>query len=319
MYTDLRLKIIRFFKKNMKIIFIAVSIWIVIFIINKFLKNYQPKKERQTTYKPTQSVMEPSKKVSKNINESIESLIKEYVGYCNDAEWEKAFNMLSDTCKRYSFQDDIKTYMDYVYTKMPTPKEYVIQDYSNEGNTYIYQVKYLDDILATGLTNTTYQYTEEKMIFKKVDPKNIEMSVGNFIDYEEIKNISEDEYLKVDVKSVVKYYSMEEYTVKITNRSDYTIVVSDNQCSKEVYLKMNGGEIRSAINIQNIVLEPKESITTTFKFQKFYDGNDDSQSFNLGEVRVMENYSGTEGVLKEVIQSEIQNAIAKFSVTVPVN
>ena len=32
----------------------------------------------------------------------------------------------------------------------------------------------------------------------------------------------------------------------------------------------------------------------------------------------MEKYSGTEGVSDEMIQSEIQNAIAKFSVNIPV-
>lgn len=317
--TDFRLKVLHFLKKNGKIIFIVFCVWMIVFLINLFLKNYEPKPELQTTYEPHTSVMDTSKSVSKNVSNPIEEMIEEYVGYCNEAEWPKAFNMLSDTCKEYSFENSIENFMDYVYTKMPTPKNYAIQDYSNDGNTYIYQIKYTDDMLATGLTNSTYNYTEEKMIFKKQKDGSIEMAVGNFVDYADIKNISENDYLKVDVKNVVKYYSLEAYTVKFTNRTDNTIVISDGQESGEVLLKLTSSDTRNRTDAtNNIVLKPKESKTLTLKFQKFYDNKDDAKSLTFGAIRVMENYSGTDGVAEETIQAEIQNAIAKFSVNIPV-
>lgn len=317
--TDFRLKVLHFLKKNGKIIFIVFCVWMIVFLINLFLKNYEPKPELQTTYEPHTSVMDTSKSVSKNVSNPIEEMIEEYVGYCNEAEWPKAFNMLSETCREYSFNNDVNEFMDYVYTKMPTPKNYAIQDFSNDGNTYIYQIKYTDDMLATGLTNSTYNYTEEKMIFKKQKDGSIEMAVGNFVDYADIKNISENDYLKVDVKNVVKYYSMEAYTVKFTNRTDNTIVVSDGQEQGEVLLNLTSSDTRNRTDATNsIVLKPKESKTLTLKFQKFYDNKDDAKSLTFGAIRVMENYSGTEGISEETIQAEIQNAIAKFSVNIPV-
>lgn len=317
MFTDFRIKVLHFFKKNGKIIFIIVCIWMIVFMINNFLKNYEAPVELQTTYEPHTSVMDSKSSVPKKVSNEIEEMIDEYIGYCNDAEWSSAYNMLSDTCKEYSFDNDIKNFMQYVYTKMPTPKNYAIQDYSNDGNTYIYQIKYTDDMLATGLTNSTYQYTEEKMIFKKQKDGSIEMSVGNFLDYVEIKNISENEYLKIDVKTVVKYYSLESYTVKFTNRSDYTIVISDGQESNEIVLNLISSDMRNA-DIEHLVLQPNESKTVNLKFQKFYDNEDDAKSLGFNAIRVMENYSGTDNISDEIIQKEIQNAIAKFSVNIPV-
>ena len=319
MYTDLRLKIRHFFRKNAKIIFIVICVWAITFIINMFLKSYEAPVELQTTYKPHTSVMDEKSVVPQSTSNPIEEMIEKYMAYCNDGNWQAAYNMLSPVCQEYSFNNDILEYMQYVASKMPTPKKYAIQDYSNDGNLYIYQIKYTDDMLATGLTNTMYQFTEEKMIFKKQRDGNIQMAVGNFVDYGEIKNIFENEYLKVDVKSVVKYYSVESYTVKFTNRSDYTIVIADNAQSNEAVLMLKSQDIRKRNNIQtDIVLKPKETITLELNFQKFYDNDDDAKSLTFNAIRVMENYSGIDGIASEVVLSEIQNAISKFSVNIPV-
>ncbi len=321
MFTDMRIKFLHFIRKHKKIVFIIICIWAIVFIINLFLKNYEPEPELQTTYTPHTSVMDTKSSVSKSTSEPIEQMIEEYVKNCNEANWQKAFDMLSDACKEYSFQNDIKEFMKYVYTKMPTEKRYAIQDYSNDGNTYIYQIKYTDDLLATGLTNSVYQYTEEKMVFKRQKDGSIEMAVGNFVDFGEIKNISENDYVKVDVKSVIKYYSTEVYNVKITNRTQNTIVFADGQEKNEIQLNLKSSDARDRMEAQNedgIILGPNESKNITLSFQKFYDNKDDSQSITFGAIRVMEKYSGTENVSEEVIQSEIQNAIAKFSVNIPV-
>lgn len=320
MFTDLRLKVLRFFRKNSKIIFIVICIWVVIFMINMLLKNYEPEPELQTTYEPHTSVIDSKSSVPESVSNPIEEMIDEYVGYCNDANWQAAFNMLSAECREYGFNNNVQEFMKYVYTKMPTEKQYAIQNYSNDGNTYIYQIKYTDDLLATGLTNAEYQYTEEKMVFKKQKDGTIDMTVGNFVEYADIKNISENDYLKVDVKAVIKYYSIEQYEVKLTNRTDYTIVISDGQYDSEVLLNLNSNDTRKRNDYasSNIILQPNESQTLSLRFQKFYDNSDDAESLTFGAIRVMENYSGTEDVPEETIQSEIQNAIAKFSVSIPV-
>ena len=319
MFSDFRLKVIRFFRKNSKILFIILCVWLIIFLINFALKRYDPPKKLQTTFKPHTSVMDPKKSVPENVSNPIEDMIEEYVGYCNEGNYQSAYNMLSDFCKEYVFYNDIDQFAEYLATKMHGKVNYAIQDYSNDGNTYIYQLKYSDDMLATGLTNSEYSYIEEKMVFKKQKDGTIDMAVGNFVDFGDIKNISENDYLKVDVKSVVKYYSVEEYTVRFSNRTDNTIVISDGEEPSECVLVLASGDVREKTNANiDIVLEPKESKNFVLRFQKRYDNNDDAKKLTFGAIRVMEKYSGTDDVEDEVIQSEIQNAIAKFSVDIPV-
>lgn len=317
MWTDFRLKMRHFLKKNAKIIFIVVCIWSVVFFVNLFLKNYKAPVDLQTTYEPHTSVMDPSSSVPQKVGNRVEEMLDKYVGYCLAGNVESAYEMLSDTCKECSFNNNIDQFTAYMLNKIGSAKRYAIQNYSNQGNTYIYQIKYTEDMLATGLTNSTYRYTEEKIIFKKQSDGEIEMSVGNFVDYEDIKNVSENEYLKVDVRKVEKYYSVEQYIVVLTNRSDYTIVISDQQEENEIFLELASKDVRTPTVITNIVLQPNQSRTVKLEFAKFYDNENEAANLTFGSVRVMEHYSGTE-VDETIIQSEIQNAVAKFSVNIPV-
>ena len=69
----------------------------------------------------------------------------------------------------------------------------------------------------------------------------------------------------------------------------------------------------NAFSENDIILKPGEEKELEWIFPKFIDDQDASQAVILSSVRVMEKYSGTEDVPEEVIKSEIDNAIAKFS------
>ena len=103
----------------------------------------------------------------------------------------------------------------------------------------------------------------------------------------------------------------------LTNRSDDTIVIADQQEENEVFLELESHDVRVPTLVNKIVLEPNESKTIKLEFAKFYDNENEATSLTFGSVRVMEQYSGTE-VDENIIQSEIQNAVAKFSVNVPI-
>ncbi len=320
-FTELRLKVRHFFRRNKKILLIIFIIWIAIFSVNMMLKNRRSVPKATTTADIHTSVIDSSASTPTSLQKLIEDLIDEYVGYCNEGNYQKAFNMLSEECRKYEFHDDVTEFMDHVLVKMPTPKTYSIQDYSNVkyGNKrlYIYEIKYTDDLLATGLTNSTYAYTSEKLTFYNGD-NGLEMGAGNFIYYSDIKNISENEYLKIDVTHKVVNYSIETYEVKFTNRSNYTVVVADGEEANESILVLPN-EIRNPSDIMSIVLAPNEEKTLQIVYPKFVDDGDTSQSLVFSSVRVMENYSGVgDEVPEETIQSEIDNAIAKFSMEVSV-
>ena len=319
--VDFRLKIRHAFRKYRRIIFVALSIWGIIIFVNYMLKNRKIELKPTTTYEPHISVMNDSSSTPKSMQEPIEKLIDSYIQACNEHDYQKAFNLLSDDCREYGFNNSSAKFLEHVLKKIPSKREYVIQNYSNmtlnSKKIYIYDIKYTDDILATGLTNSEYAYTSEKMTFYKDEEDNVKMSVGNYIYHTPIQSISENEYLKIDVIDKIVNYSVEEYEVKFTNRSEYTIVISDGFINSEVVLQLNK-ETRKTEEQIDIVLEPGASITQKFSFPKYVDDGDTSISLNFASIRVMEVYSGTE-VEEEIIQAEIDNAVAKFSMTVSVS
>ena len=321
-FTDLRLRFGRFMKNNRKILLIVILIWVVLVMLNNLVKNRPTSTVPETSYDAHTSIMSSSSVVPTTLQRNYEELIDQYVNYCNNGEFNLAFNMLSEDCRKYAFNNDVREFMVYLVDVMPTEKEYSIQNYSNTTlngkKAYIYQIKYFDDFLATGLTDQDYTYTEEKIVFTLGSKDSIDMSVGNFMYHEDIKRITENEYLKVDVNNRNVYYSIEEYNVTLTNRSEYTIVISDDTEENEIELILNQ-ESRGCIETPNVVLAPGEVIQLNVSFNKFADDGDSSNEFSLSNIRVMEKYSGTEDIAPEVIEDEKNNAIAKFSLTVAMN
>lgn len=314
---ELRLKIRHWLKKYGKIIFFAIVVWSVIFIVNMFLRDYTVEPVPNTTYTPSVSVMDSTERVATKIQTTAEEMVEEYVDACNQGKYQKAFDMLSEECKKYAFENDVELFAKHVLEKMPNPKKYSIQNYSNYGDYYIYEIRYYDDMLATGLTNSEYTYTTEKMTLIKNSKGGYDISTGNFIAYEEINNVAENDYVKIDVKNKLVKYSTETYEVKFTNRTEDIIVVADNFQENEISLALSG-EYRGMENTNShVILGPGESKTIWLGFMKFADDNDVSQSILFGNIRVLEQYSGTDVTL-EVRQSEIDKAVAKFSMSIPV-
>jgi hypothetical protein len=320
-FTELRLRFRHWVRKYRKVIFVVFVIWGLVFLINLYMRNRKIEPVPTTTKEPHTAVIDQSSSTPKSIQTPIEDMLKEYIGYCNEGNYQKAFNMLSEDCRSYEFDNDVEKFMSHVLVKMPTPKKYSIQNYSNTtyGNKkiYIYEVKYTDDLLATGLTNTTYAYTSEKFTFYEDDNDQLQMNAGDYIYHSDIKSISENEYLKIDVVDKVVNYSIEQYEIKFTNRSNYTIVIADGVETDEVVLSLPA-ETRKRSETGDIVLAPQEAITLNFTFPKFVDDGDVSQAIVFSSIRVMEKYSGTEDIDEATIQSEIDNAISKFSMEVKV-
>jgi len=310
--TDFRLKIRRFWRKNKKIIIFVIVVLILIITINRILISMKKQDSPTTTYTPHVSVLDSSSEVPKKIASSFEEFIDKYVEYCNKKDYVSAYNLISEDCKKNYFNNDYNSYVEYVKNKFDQPKRYAIQDYSNYDGKYIYNVKIFNDFLATGLTNETYMYQEEKMIASYDENKNIVFSVGNFIKSEDLQYMASNEYLKAEVTKAIYKYSFVIYTLKLTNRSDYTIVVQDNNADTTEVMINVAGEYRGLEDNMNIVLQPGETKIVNLTFSKFYDTDTVVQSLIFDAVRVMEYYTGNPDTAEE----EVANAKDKFSMSI---
>ena len=268
-FIDTRLKIRRFIKKNRKkVIFVVITVAIII-AINYILKNMPEEEIPKTTYEPNVAVMDESE-VPKKWHSEIENRIKTFVDYCNNKEYENAYNMISDDCKSalYPVLNDFKVYVD---KRFQVKRIYSIQNFSNISKQYIYDVNFMSDFMATGSTGTNYGYVQEKFVFTE-DDNSLKFAIGGFVRTNILDAFVEDENLKIVTKKKNVYYDHETYTVDITNKTDYPIVLGDGTGEDEIAISVNE-QLREETNINavNVVLQPNESRTFTFVFEKYCD------------------------------------------------
>lgn len=314
MFLKWRLKIRNFFKKYKKVIFIVLIVWLVIIAINFFLGRRSETPVLNTTYNPHEVVLTSDTEVPEKLQTPIEDTIDDYINKCNNKDYSGAFELLTADCKTHVFGDSLDNFTTYASSIFPNKKRYSIQNYSNYGQAYIYNVKLIDDIITTGLTNQSYAYYEEKFAVKEEDGK-IKLNVNDYMGFNDLKKVAEDDYLKIRVENKEEFYSFEIYSVKITNKTDKKVVLYDGIVGNELSL-ISGQDERNPINVKDtIILEPGETRTFEITFNKYYDESTKASEIAFNKIRIMtEQYTGTE----ETEEEELSKAERTYSITIPI-
>lgn len=313
-FTNLRVKFIRFWSKNKKYMLIGIIIFLVVITINNILKN-MPKKiqEPSVSYKPSTIVLsENGEKVPEKQHEEIVNLVDIYFNYCNNAEYEKAYNCITEECKEAVYPS-LEIFTEYVKNIFEGKKKtYNVQAYSVVDNTYVYNIRILDDILANG-TSDGYYYYQEKLILKEENGE-MKLSIGEFVGEENLNINVEDENMIIRIASVFVDYETETYKIVIENKSnDKYIVVADGTQSNEVILNSGTRQKLPAEAEKQLIVKPGSFVMREVKFNKFYDDGNVSTSIKFGAIRILKSYDYNEGTTEEVLN----NALELYSLEVP--
>ncbi len=293
MFLKLRLKVRNFFKKYKNKIFIVLVIWIIILAINYLLGHQKQKVVLNTTYAPHNVVLLSDSEVPENLQNPIEDLIDDYVNKCNKKDYKAAYELLTEECKTHAFNNSLEKFTKYIDSIFAQEKRYSIQNYSNLSEQYIYNLKLLNDIITTGLTNESYAYYEEKIAIKKENGQ-LKLSVNDYMGSKELKNVAEDDYLKIRIESKEQYYDHEIYTVKATNKSDKTAIIFDGLAGEEIYL-VSETDRRALLNADtSLVLIPGETKTAKLTFSKYYDETIPADQIIFNKIRLLTDYTGNE-------------------------
>lgn len=309
MFLELRLKIRKFFKKHKNKIILVAIVWAVILLINYFLGHRKQQVTLNTTYTPHEVLLTSDTKVPEELQNPIEDIIDDYVNKCNNKDYLSAYELLTEDCKKNAFGDSSDEFTTYVQTIFNNKKRYSIQNYSNYGAYYIYSIKLIDDIITTGLTGQEYAYYEEKIAIKQ-DGDKLKLCVNNYMEYDEPKKIAEDDNLKIRVESRVKYYENEIYTVRITNKTEKTMLLYDALAGNEIALTVGeSSRIPTKVNT-TVVLEAGETKSFKITFAKYYDEENKSSELTFNKIRIINNYTGQEESEEELLEkSEKQYSI----------
>ena len=288
MLLEMRLKIRNFFKKHRNTIIIIAIIWAIIIIINYFLGHRTQEVTLNVTYTPHEVLLTSSFEVPEKLQNPIEDLIDDYINKCINQDYSGAYALLTDSCKKYVFDDSEDNFKEYASAIFTGPKRYSIQDYSNYGQYYIYNVKIIDDIITTGLTGQEYAYYEEKMAVSQNGDK-LQLCVNDYMGHSDLKKVGEDDNVKIRIESRDEYYGFEIYTVRITNKTDKNIVICDHIAEKELAL-LTETDSRDPMNISSeIYLIPEETRTFEITFLKYYDESKKADTISFNKIRIIVN------------------------------
>lgn len=287
--AKITLKIKNFFRKNKKIIITVAIVWTIIIIINQYLKNLPTNIGLKNTYTPDTAVI-TSDSVPTKYQAKIKQTIDDYFNYCNKQNYDQAYDLLTDDCKSYLYNNDVNIFKKAIQTIFNGEKIYNIQNYSNVGKVYIYDINILDDIGATGTTGGYTPY-KEKLTMHLDSGDNFKISNNGYIENKVLNLSNEDGTMKMNIESKDLSYTREGYNVEITNKTDSYLIISDNNVSSEITLTVNG-EQRTATNLttSEVILRPGETNNFLFIFDKYYDDGNTATKLSLNDVRVIDNY-----------------------------
>lgn len=309
-WLNIRLKIRDFFRKHKKKIIIGLIVWGIIIAINYFLKNQDKIDIPISTYEPHTPIMDTKDDVPEKYKQPINNLIDNYINYCNNKEYENAYGLLSEEYKNI-YCKSLDTFKKYVDESFETKKIYNIQNYSNVNNTYVYRIRIMENILATGTTDK-YEYVEEKVAIKEENGV-LKLSLNGYCGSKELNIETENEYVKTKIIKKSMTYDEETYTIEFINKSNYYIIISDNTETDEIMLQLTG-EKRRAKNLLggNIVILPGGTETIQVTFDKYIDDGDEPSSMIFNAIRVLPKFSG----LKSKAETEKKDAIKLYSLTI---
>lgn len=309
-WLDIKLKIMRFFRKHKKKIVIILIIWSIIIAINYYLK-YKPKEITfKNTYQPHSPVIDITDEVPERYKQPIENLVHNYIEYCNNKEYEKAYELLSNNYKE-RYIKNIENFKKYVDTKFESKKIYSIQNYSNLKNTYVYQIHLLDDIMANGTTDE-YVYIEEKFVIKEENGI-LKIALNGFCGQEELDIDVEDDYMQIIIEKKYIEYDNSTYVVKFKNKTKNYIVLSDVDLHDAIQIKLPN-DIRTAkyLTNSNIVILPNETREYEITFAEYFDDNQEATNLLLNSIQILPQYTGNQ----ENVEKERENAVKLYSLSI---
>ena len=288
-------KLIRYLNQNrLKIIIIGIIIVFVIILIqtiNGILERANTDFNTsnvviEDTSIPSESVITgeklPEETTSANVN-----IIKQFVDYANNKDYQSAYNLLTEDCKKevYSTLDlFIQNYCNKIFN---TEKTYNLELWQYTSNTYTYKVTYIENnILETGNINSNSNVEDYITVIEYSAGSKI--NINNFIEKRNINKAQEQDGIQITVNNRYMYTNYEKYSITIKNNLDKTILLSDGLNGNDICLIDNNDteydSILNEIPLINLEINAGMQKTIEVRFYKMYNLYRTIRSINFRNI-----------------------------------
>ncbi len=292
-------RLIKYFNQNRKKILLIVLVIVFLIILVRVL-NYMVKtniqEERNSisnvqinkdTSIPDEAIIS-GEKISEEKASDDKKMIENFVQACNEKDYTKAYNMLTDDCKNIVFSGTmdsfVKNYCDLIFQ---TPKTYQLEGWLDKVQGMTYKVTYLEDnILATGGISEGLNYMDYITVIE--ENNETKLSIYNFINSYELSKIESKNNVEIQLNREDVYMDYVIYTVTVTNRNENTILLSNNIDNKQIcLLDSNNSEYISYLNEIpqfNLIINKGEKKQFTIKFGKGYSSSSNSEYIRFKNI-----------------------------------
>ena len=194
--------------------------------------NITARTNTNTTTLTTNESVVTGNSVSSNQLQNDTTIIDNFISYCNNKELQQAYDLLTQECKTQMYTT-LEVFEQAYYNDVfaGKSKNCSIENWVN--NTY--KVKIMDDILATGRSSNGYS-KQDYMTIVKVDD-GYKLNINNYIGYTSINETTQQDNISMNVVSKNTYMDYEQYTIRVTNNTEGTILLDSRTNAKTLYLQ----------------------------------------------------------------------------------
>ena len=310
-------RIIRYWNQNRKNIIITVAIVAFIIIIIRIINSMYAKVNtsiasnnvKDDEYQPTKSVI-TGESVSYEITSGNKNEIDNFVNYCNNKEYEKAYEFLTEDCKEEysnSVEQFKQQYASKIFSKIKT---YDIELWLKNGNDYTYRVTYYDDnLLETGGKNINNNIQDYITVVNRNNEKKI--NINSFIEKKTLTKSKSESNIEIIVNSKKIYKNYEEYSFIIRNKTDKIIRLTDEKNGKNICVRdennVEYSSLLTDISTNELELKPGFEKNINIKFNKIYDtGKNVKEICFKGIIKDYERYMQNENMEKVEVEIDVR-------------
>ena len=166
--------------------------------------------------------------------------IKEFVDFCNNADVEKAYNMLSENCQKTLYANLNEFKINYYNSLFKSQKIVDIDLYENST----YRVAFSEDPISTGKLENKI---DQKIDYISVDD-DYKLNISSFIKIETINSKSQNSYAQITVLTKQVFIDHEIYLINVKNLMMTDIYIDDVENSQLIINYSNGNKNKANMN-----------------------------------------------------------------------
>ncbi len=245
-------KLRRFFYQNKYQILGVLGIIILIIVIIQLMNFWARKSNTEDVIKNNTKIINGSNnennkglisdksavtgnEISQTQLENATTTISSFFEYCNNQKLDKAYELLTDECKKQMYNSlDVFKQSYYKNVFNGEKMNYTIENWVKDT----YRVNITGDLLATGKDDG---YSKLDYITVKRSDDEYKLNINNYIGYTEINKKTTEDNISINVISKNTYKDYEEYTISATNNTENIVQLDNISNTDTLYLEDSKG------------------------------------------------------------------------------